>query len=184
MKRALHRLCRRYRFRCRIHLPGSGRTGRVFLLQSAGKGAERWTLRRRHTPGARQCQQTVEPLPEPDFQEVRYVSLRNRRRQPAQCHCTRSTCRYSHPRSRQACAAYRLECIRRPGGSRICCSRPRFAVYPRIGKSPCQSYRQRHCQTSVTGSLRSSTRSICHEPGYSGSCGNLHQSGIRKDETR
>ena len=48
----------------------------------------------------------------------------------------------------------------------------------------CQSYRQRHCQTSVTGSLRSSTRSICHEPGYSGSCGNLHQSGIRKDETR
>jgi len=80
--------------------------------------------------------------------------------------------------------AYRLECIRRPGGSRICCSRPRFAVYPRIGKSPCQSYRQRHCQTSVTGSLRSSTRSICHEPGHSGSCGNLHQSGIRKDETR
>ena len=89
-----------------------------------------------------------------------------------------------HPRSRQACAAYRFECIRRPGRSRICCSRPRFAVYPRIGKSPCQSYRQRHCQTSVTGSLHSSTRSICHEPGHSGSCGNLHQSGIRKDETR
>ena len=134
--------------------------------------------------GLGNAEQIIEPLPEPDFQEVRYVSLRNRRRQPAQCHCTRSTCRYSHPRSRQACAAYRLECIRRPGGSRICCNRPRFAVYPRIGKSPCQSYRQRHFQTSVTGSLRSSTRSICHEPGYSGSCGNLHQSGIRKDETR
>ena len=71
---------RRYRFRCRIHLPGSGRTGRIFLLQSAGKGAERRTLRRRHTPGARQCQQAAEPLPEPDIPEVRHVPLRNRRR--------------------------------------------------------------------------------------------------------
>ena len=53
--------------------------GRIFLLQSADKGAERRTLRRRHTPGARQCQQAAEPLPEPGIPEVRHVPLRNRR---------------------------------------------------------------------------------------------------------
>ena len=61
--------------------------GRIFLLQSAGKGSERRTLRRRHTLGTRQCQQTIEPLPEPDLPEVRYVPLRDRRRQSAQRHC-------------------------------------------------------------------------------------------------